>query len=349
MLAVALPALGAKWTPVDADRAPDRPERAHRRRRAPSAGLRRRRRDARDGASAHRLRRRRRRRFAARIEGLDGVTRGRPRRAGWRHHLAAERRIAGDAAGETARGVVDEIRAAPAPFAATVTGAGRRVRRPAGRDRLPAAPRRSCCWALTFVVLWLMTGSVVLPVKAIADERADGRRRAGAADAHLPGRPLTGCSATPPTAASNRPTSSSPPRSCSRSPPTTACSCSAASRRRATAASGEREAVAAGLARTGRVVTAAAILLAVAIGAFTTSSIPFIQQIGVATATGVLLDAFIVRTLLVPSLMALLGRLELVVAPAAAPPARADRAGAGRPAGAVRPHSAVGGLAELPG
>jgi trehalose monomycolate/heme transporter len=66
--------------------------------------------------------------------------------------------------------------------------------------------------------------------------------------------------------------------------------------------------VAHGLARTGRVVTAAAIMLAVAIGAFSTSSISFIQQIGVATATGVLVDAFVVRTLLVPSLMALLGR-----------------------------------------
>jgi len=70
----------------------------------------------------------------------------------------------------------------------------------------------------------------------------------------------------------------------------------------------ERESVAVGLARTGRVVTAAAILLAVAIGAFSTSSISFIQQIGIAAATGVLLDAFVVRTLLVPSLMALLGR-----------------------------------------
>ena len=70
----------------------------------------------------------------------------------------------------------------------------------------------------------------------------------------------------------------------------------------------EREAVATGLGATGRVVTAAAILLAVAIGAFSTSSISFIQEIGVAVATGVLLDAFIVRSLLVPSLMALLGR-----------------------------------------
>jgi RND superfamily putative drug exporter len=55
-------------------------------------------------------------------------------------------------------------------------------------------------------------------------------------------------------------------------------------------------------------VTAAAILLAVAVGAFSTSSVSFIQQIGIATAIGVLLDAVVVRTLLVPSLMALLGK-----------------------------------------
>jgi uncharacterized membrane protein YdfJ with MMPL/SSD domain len=72
----------------------------------------------------------------------------------------------------------------------------------------------------------------------------------------------------------------------------------------------QREAVAAGLGATGPVVTGAAILLAVAIGAFSTSEISFIQQIGVAVAVGVLLDAFIVRSLLVPSLMALLGHFN---------------------------------------
>ena len=68
-----------------------------------------------------------------------------------------------------------------------------------------------------------------------------------------------------------------------------------------------RQAVATGLARTGAVVTAAAILLAVAIGAFVTSEVSFIKQIGVGVALGVLIDAFVVRALLVPSLMALLG------------------------------------------
>ncbi len=71
---------------------------------------------------------------------------------------------------------------------------------------------------------------------------------------------------------------------------------------------GEREAVATGLGRTGSIVTAAAILLAVAIGAFSTSEISFMQQIGIATAVGVLVDAFVVRSLLVPALMAMMGK-----------------------------------------
>ena len=68
-----------------------------------------------------------------------------------------------------------------------------------------------------------------------------------------------------------------------------------------------REAVADGLERTGRLVTAAALLFCVAIGTFATSGISFIQELGVGTAVAVALDATIVRALLVPSLMALLG------------------------------------------
>jgi RND superfamily putative drug exporter len=67
------------------------------------------------------------------------------------------------------------------------------------------------------------------------------------------------------------------------------------------------DSVAIGLERTGRIVTAAALLFAVAIGAFATSEIIFIKQNGVGTALAVLLDATIIRALLVPSLMELLG------------------------------------------
>jgi uncharacterized membrane protein YdfJ with MMPL/SSD domain len=67
------------------------------------------------------------------------------------------------------------------------------------------------------------------------------------------------------------------------------------------------DSVAIGLERTGRIVTAAALLFAIAIGAFATSEIIFIKQNGVGTALAVLLDATIIRALLVPSLMELLG------------------------------------------
>ena len=70
----------------------------------------------------------------------------------------------------------------------------------------------------------------------------------------------------------------------------------------------DSECVAIGLERTGRIVTAAALLFAVAIGAFATSKIIFIKQNGVGTALAVLIDASIVRALLVPSLMELLGK-----------------------------------------
>jgi uncharacterized membrane protein YdfJ with MMPL/SSD domain len=68
------------------------------------------------------------------------------------------------------------------------------------------------------------------------------------------------------------------------------------------------EAVALGLERTGRIITAAALLFAIATGAFVTSQIVFIKELGLGTALAVLLDATIIRALLVPSLMLLLGR-----------------------------------------
>jgi uncharacterized membrane protein YdfJ with MMPL/SSD domain len=70
----------------------------------------------------------------------------------------------------------------------------------------------------------------------------------------------------------------------------------------------DRDAVAIGLQRTGRIVTAAAVLFCVAIGAFATSEMVFIKELGLGIAFAVLLDATIVRALLVPSLMELLGR-----------------------------------------
>jgi|HubBroStandDraft_6_1064221.scaffolds.fasta_scaffold12097_3 uncharacterized membrane protein YdfJ with MMPL/SSD domain len=68
-----------------------------------------------------------------------------------------------------------------------------------------------------------------------------------------------------------------------------------------------REAVAYGLERTGRLVTAAALLFCVAIGAFVTSDIFFIKELGFGAALAVAIDATVVRALLVPALMGRLG------------------------------------------
>jgi RND superfamily putative drug exporter len=68
-----------------------------------------------------------------------------------------------------------------------------------------------------------------------------------------------------------------------------------------------RESVAQGLAKTGRVITSAALLFCVAIGAFSLSGIVFIKELGVGTALAVAIDATLIRALLVPALMALLG------------------------------------------
>jgi putative drug exporter of the RND superfamily len=67
------------------------------------------------------------------------------------------------------------------------------------------------------------------------------------------------------------------------------------------------EAVATGIARTGRVITAAALAIAVVFLAFGVSTVFFVKQIAIGMAVGVMIDATIVRALLVPSLMRLFG------------------------------------------
>jgi RND superfamily putative drug exporter len=67
-------------------------------------------------------------------------------------------------------------------------------------------------------------------------------------------------------------------------------------------------AVATGLQRTGRIITSAAVLLIIVIGGFTTGGISFIKMIGFGMIVALLVDATVVRALLVPATMRLLGR-----------------------------------------
>jgi RND superfamily putative drug exporter len=67
------------------------------------------------------------------------------------------------------------------------------------------------------------------------------------------------------------------------------------------------EAVATGLQRSARIITAAALLLAVVFAAFISSGVTSIKMLGFGVAFAVLLDATLVRALLVPALMRLFG------------------------------------------
>ncbi len=246
-------------------------------------------------------------RYARGLTTLPGVQRAVPRpldATTWQIDVA----VTGRPEGERARGVVERVREGSGPYPVLVGGAAAEFvdQQAAIGARLPLA--LAVLTGLTFVLLWLLTGSVVLPLKAIVMNALT----VGAALGILTVVFQDGRLENLLNYTSNGGVE-----------PTDFLVAAALVFALSTdygvfllgrikeardVGAPEREAVAVGLERTGAVVTAAAILLAVAIGAFSTSSISFIQQVGIASATGVLLDAFIVRALLVPSLMALLGR-----------------------------------------
>lgn len=71
-----------------------------------------------------------------------------------------------------------------------------------------------------------------------------------------------------------------------------------------------RLAVSSGLQRTGKLITSEALLLAVVLGAFGMARIIFIQEIGIGLAVAVIMDATLIRMLLVPATMRLLGNVN---------------------------------------
>jgi uncharacterized membrane protein YdfJ with MMPL/SSD domain len=250
--------------------------------------------------------------YAHRVAALPGVTGITGVRYLTHSTWQLDAAVAGDSAGAGAQRVARQVRSLNAPFPTRVTGDAAAFidQQAAIGSHLPLAI--GLLAILTFLVLWLMTDSVVLPLKAIVmNALTVGASLAPLILIYQHGR-LTGLLGYTPNGGVE-PTdfvvAATVVFALSTDYGVFLLGRIKEARDGDTASvPDEREAVAAGLGATGRVVTAAAILLAVAIGAFSTSSISFIQQIGVATATGVLLDAFVVRSLLVPSLMALLGR-----------------------------------------
>jgi uncharacterized membrane protein YdfJ with MMPL/SSD domain len=213
----------------------------------------------------------------------------------------------GPALGERAKDFVREVRAVDAPFDVRVGGqtAGFMDQQRSLRDHLPLGLAILC--ATTLLILFLMTGSVVLPIKALIMNlltlsAAFGLMVLVFQDGHLEG--LLGFR-------SQGAIESSQPVllfavAFGLSTDYGVFLLGRIKELHDRGASNE-EAVALGLQRTGRIVTFAAALMVIAIGCFVTSRIVFIKQLGFGTAVAVLIDATIVRALLVPALMRLLG------------------------------------------
>ena len=244
--------------------------------------------------------------YAQRLSEIPGVLAVQPPQAAdglWRIGVVAP----GRRLDESAKATVRAVRAVPAPFPVQVGGSTAEFldQQSALADRLPVA--LAILALTTLVILFLMTGSVVLPVKTLIMNlltlsAAFGILKLIFQDGRLEG--VLGYT-------SQGALESSQPIllfaiAFGLSTDYGVFLITRIKEARDGGLSND-EAVAVGLQRTGRIVTAAAILMCIAIGAFVTSEMIFIKQLGLGTALAVLIDATIVRALLVPSLMALLG------------------------------------------
>ncbi|MFJ3585174.1 MMPL family transporter [Streptomyces sp. NPDC090127] len=215
----------------------------------------------------------------------------------------------GEGVGETAQRVVGELRATDAPFDTSVTGAAAVLvdSKDAIGDRLP--------WALAIIVVvtlllvFLLTGSVVIPVQAVVLNALSLTAMFGAVvwvfqDGHLSG--LLGFTPT-----GDIETNLPVLMFCVAFGLSMDYGVFLLSRiKEEYDATGDHDhAVRFGLRHTGGLITAAAVILAVVMVAIGTSRVTNTKMLGLGVALAVLMDAMVVRSLLVPAVMKLTGRL----------------------------------------
>jgi RND superfamily putative drug exporter len=240
----------------------------------------------------------------ARVLGVASVSAPRAVGAGtWQIDVAAR----GMPTGAVAQRAVDDVRAVAAPSARLVGGAAADL-----RDQQAAVSRRlplafGLLAVVTLSILWLMTGSVVLPIKALIMNLLTVAAATGLmvlVFQHGVGVGLLGASQQPGIEQTDYLVFVAIVFGLS-----TDYGVFLLSRIKELREQGldDREAIAVGLQRTGAIVSAAALLLAVALGAFVLGDMVFLKELGFGAAMAVLIDAFVVRALLVPALMGLLG------------------------------------------
>jgi uncharacterized membrane protein YdfJ with MMPL/SSD domain len=212
----------------------------------------------------------------------------------------------GTPSSEAAQRAVDAVRAAPAPYPVAVGGSAADLRdqHAAVAHALPVA--LILLVGLTLAALWLMTGSIVLPLKALAMNLLTAVAATGLLvlvfqDGH--GAGLLGATQQAGIEQTDFLVLLAIVLGLSTDYGVFLLTRIKEARDRGVP---DAEAIAVGLQRTGAIVTAAAVLLTVALGAFATAQLVFLKELGVGAAVAVLLDAFVVRAVLVPALMALL-------------------------------------------
>jgi uncharacterized membrane protein YdfJ with MMPL/SSD domain len=247
--------------------------------------------------------------YAGSVRALPGVTDVTvARQKGGTALLAAHYRY--PSIGSEARDLVGAVRALPAPAGSQVLVGGRAADQ---RDLL-ASLGSTLPWmglfvvGVTLVLLFLAFGSLVLPVKAVLMNVLSLSASFGALvwifqDGHLSG-PL-GFTSTGAVEATQPILMLAMAFGLSMDYEVFLLS---RIREQWDATGDNTTAVAIGLQRTGKIITSAALLLVVVIGAFATSGIVFIKMIGVGMIVAILVDATLVRALLVPATMRLLGR-----------------------------------------
>jgi uncharacterized membrane protein YdfJ with MMPL/SSD domain len=246
-------------------------------------------------------------RYLRRLRAVHGVASVRPAQYVGRDTWSLTLGAAGDPISSAAQRTVEQVRSVSAPVTVQVGGTSAQFRdqKIAIASSLPLA--LAVLAIVTLLILWLMTGSVVLPVKALLMNALTAATATGMLVFIFQDGRLTG-----PLAYSSQGgieqtdflVLAALVFALSTDYGVLLMTRIKEARDKGLA---NREAIAVGLEHTGRVVSASAILLSVAIGAFATSEVVFLKEIGVGALVAVMVDAFIVRTALVPSLMALLG------------------------------------------
>jgi RND superfamily putative drug exporter len=245
--------------------------------------------------------------IATRVRELDHVTAAAVRTDFDGPFTTLDVAVDGPSGGRDAISVVDEIRRLDASLEVQVTGLTARF-----NDFIDGLTQRAPYAALvialtTFIVLLLATGGLLVAVKAVVMNVASLAASLGALvwifqQGHLAG--VLGFTATGGLSLIIIVLTAAFAFGLSTDYEVFLLSAVVAARQDGTDTD---SAVATGIQRTGRIITAAAVLIVVVFAGFASGDVVFIKQLGLGLAIAIVLDATIVRLVLTPALMTLLG------------------------------------------